>query len=265
MPPLRLAGHRVRATPSTRCRSATPRRWSARASRRSNGAAIARRSSASCNCRGWSRRPTARARRSRSGSVSIASTAKAVSGARPSRSAWAARQGGYRSGVGLGIGINLGGGPRKIQDLQLAVRIDDSASGQALWEGRAIAAVPVKAPASQPSLAAAKLADALFKDFPPANRDALSASNDHHHQRRVRQRQYRRGRRRRHVRPPVDPQGPRLGLLPVVPLPRGMRGRRCARACDHGACHIGLSRRLARLCRLREHRSRNLVPPRYGL
>jgi hypothetical protein len=74
--------------------------------------------------------------------------------------------GGYRSGVGLGIGINLGGGPRKIQDLQLAVRIDDSASGQALWEGRAVAAVPVKAPASQPSLAAAKLADALFKDFP---------------------------------------------------------------------------------------------------
>lgn len=74
--------------------------------------------------------------------------------------------GGYRSGVGLGIGINLGGGPRKVQDLQLAVRIDDSASGQALWEGRAIAAVPVKAPASQPGLAAAKLADALFKDFP---------------------------------------------------------------------------------------------------
>ncbi len=46
------------------------------------------------------------------------------------------------------------------------MRIDDSASGQALWEGRAIAAVPVKAPASQPGLAAAKLADALFKDFP---------------------------------------------------------------------------------------------------
>ncbi|HEV2600318.1 DUF4136 domain-containing protein [Sphingopyxis sp.] len=74
--------------------------------------------------------------------------------------------GGYRSGVGLGIGINLGGGPRKVQDLQLAVRIDDSASGRALWEGRALAAVPVKAPASQPGLAAAKLADALFKDFP---------------------------------------------------------------------------------------------------
>ena len=74
--------------------------------------------------------------------------------------------GGYRSGVGLGVGFSFGGGPRKVQDLQLSVRIDDAATGNALWEGRAIAAVPAKAPAAQPSLAAAKLAEALFKDFP---------------------------------------------------------------------------------------------------
>ncbi|HMO74467.1 MAG TPA: DUF4136 domain-containing protein [Sphingopyxis sp.] len=74
--------------------------------------------------------------------------------------------GGYRSGVGVGIGFNLGGGPRRVQDLQLSVRIDDAATGNALWEGRAIAAVPAKAPAAQPGLAAAKLAEALFKDFP---------------------------------------------------------------------------------------------------
>ncbi|MCW5647543.1 MAG: DUF4136 domain-containing protein [Sphingopyxis sp.] len=74
--------------------------------------------------------------------------------------------GSYGSGVGLGLGINLGGGPKAMADLQLSVRIDDSASGQALWEGRALTAVPVKAPAAQPSLAAAKLAGALFKDFP---------------------------------------------------------------------------------------------------
>lgn len=73
--------------------------------------------------------------------------------------------GGYRSGVGLGIGINLGGGARQMTDIKLMVRIDD-ASGQALWEGRAETAVPTKAPAAQPSLAAAKLAEALFKDFP---------------------------------------------------------------------------------------------------
>ena len=74
--------------------------------------------------------------------------------------------GGYRSGVGVGIGFNLGGGPRRMYDVQLSVRIDDAASGNALWEGRAIAAIPAKAPAAQPSLAAAKLAEALFKDFP---------------------------------------------------------------------------------------------------
>ncbi|QCB56649.1 DUF4136 domain-containing protein [Sphingopyxis sp. PAMC25046] len=74
--------------------------------------------------------------------------------------------GSYGSGVGLGIGINLGGGPKRMADLQLFVRIDNAATGQALWEGRALTAVPVKAPANQPSLAAAKLAEALFKDFP---------------------------------------------------------------------------------------------------
>jgi hypothetical protein len=74
--------------------------------------------------------------------------------------------GSYGSGVGLGIGLNLGGGPKRMADLLLSVRIDDAATGQALWEGRAITAIPVKAPASQPSLAAAKLADALFRDFP---------------------------------------------------------------------------------------------------
>lgn len=74
--------------------------------------------------------------------------------------------GGYGSGVGLGIGFNLGGGPKPTQELSLFVRLDDANSGQALWEGRALTAVSSKAPASQPSLAAAKLAEALFKDFP---------------------------------------------------------------------------------------------------
>ncbi|MCC2601378.1 DUF4136 domain-containing protein [Sphingopyxis yananensis] len=74
--------------------------------------------------------------------------------------------GGYGSGVGLGIGFNLGGGPKPTQELSLFVRLDDANTGQAVWEGRAITAMPSKAPASQPSLAAAKLAEALFKDFP---------------------------------------------------------------------------------------------------
>lgn len=74
--------------------------------------------------------------------------------------------GSYGSGVGLGVGINLGGGPKPMQDIRLSVRIDARATGQALWEGRAVAAIPLKAPASQPSLAAAKLSEALFRDFP---------------------------------------------------------------------------------------------------
>ncbi|SNS90888.1 DUF4136 domain-containing protein [Sphingopyxis indica] len=74
--------------------------------------------------------------------------------------------GSYGSGLGVGVGINLGGGPREMDNLRLSVRIDDAATGQALWEGRALAAIPAKAPAAQPSLAAAKLSEALFKDFP---------------------------------------------------------------------------------------------------
>ena len=74
--------------------------------------------------------------------------------------------GSFGSGVGVGVGINLGGGPRRWIDLNLDVRIDDAATGVALWEGRAQTSIPAQAPAAQPSLAAAKLAGALFGDFP---------------------------------------------------------------------------------------------------
>ncbi len=82
--------------------------------------------------------------------------------------------GSYGSGVGLGIGINLGGGPKPTQELSLFVRLDDANTGQALWEGRALTTVSSKAPASQPSLAAAKLAEALFKDFPGVSGRTIS-------------------------------------------------------------------------------------------
>lgn len=74
--------------------------------------------------------------------------------------------GSYGSGLGIGLGFNLGGGPRQWTDLTLEVRIDDAASNSALWEGRALASIPTKAPGAQSSLAAAKLAAALFKGFP---------------------------------------------------------------------------------------------------
>lgn len=74
--------------------------------------------------------------------------------------------GSYGSGLGVGIGLSLGGGPRRTVELGMTVRIDDAATGQALWEGRAQTVVPQSAPGAQPALAAAKLTEALFRDFP---------------------------------------------------------------------------------------------------
>lgn len=82
--------------------------------------------------------------------------------------------GGSGSGVGIGIGFNVGGGPRRWVDLSLAVRIDDAATTTALWEGRAQTAIPAKAPGAQGSLAAAKMAAALFGGFPGTSGATIS-------------------------------------------------------------------------------------------
>ena len=73
--------------------------------------------------------------------------------------------GSYGSGVGLGIGINLGGGGGARDVVRLSVRIDRPA-GTAIWEGRAETTVKRSAPAAEPGMTAAKLAEALFRDFP---------------------------------------------------------------------------------------------------
>ena len=74
--------------------------------------------------------------------------------------------GSYGSGVGLGIGINLGGRPKDKIVTELSVRITKRQGDQVVWEGRASVEAKHGSPASQPGLAAAKLAEALFKDFP---------------------------------------------------------------------------------------------------
>ncbi|WP_417620677.1 DUF4136 domain-containing protein [Parasphingorhabdus sp.] len=74
--------------------------------------------------------------------------------------------GSYGSGVGLGIGINLGGRPKDRIVTELSVRITDRDAGSVVWEGRASVEAKQGSPASQPGLAAAKLAEALFRDFP---------------------------------------------------------------------------------------------------
>jgi hypothetical protein len=74
--------------------------------------------------------------------------------------------GSYGSGVGLGIGINLGGQPKDRIVTELSVRIARRDGGNVVWEGRASVEAKQGSPASQPGLAAAKLAEALFRDFP---------------------------------------------------------------------------------------------------
>lgn len=68
------------------------------------------------------------------------------------------------SGPG-GLGINLVPPARQVETL-LAVTIRDRASKALLWEGRALYTVRATSPLADTALAAPKLADALFKDFP---------------------------------------------------------------------------------------------------
>ena len=77
--------------------------------------------------------------------------------------------GSYGSGVGVGIGLNLSGPPPEQVQTRLSVTIRDRASGEVLWEGRASFTVRASSPMATTQLGAAKLAEALFKDFPGAS------------------------------------------------------------------------------------------------
>lgn len=72
----------------------------------------------------------------------------------------------YGSGLGVGIGINLSPRPAEQVRTELGVIIRNRASGAALWEGRASFAVRSGSPLADTALGAAKMAEALFKDFP---------------------------------------------------------------------------------------------------
>ena len=74
--------------------------------------------------------------------------------------------GSYGSGVGVGVGLTLSGPPPETVETRLAVTIRNRASGQSLWEGRASFSVRASSPLAQTQLGAAKLAEALFRDFP---------------------------------------------------------------------------------------------------
>ena len=75
--------------------------------------------------------------------------------------------GGYGGGVGAGVSFGLGGNKNsQIVATRLSVQLRERSGKGVVWEGRAETEAPSNAPASQPGLAADKLAKALFKDFP---------------------------------------------------------------------------------------------------
>jgi Domain of unknown function (DUF4136) len=82
--------------------------------------------------------------------------------------------GSYGSGVGLGVGINLGGGSQARIETLLSVRILRSRDNLVIWEGRAAQVAGKRTPAAQPGIAASKLAEALFKDFPGKSGTTIS-------------------------------------------------------------------------------------------
>ena len=81
--------------------------------------------------------------------------------------------GSYGSGVGVGVGLTLSGPPPETVETRLAVTIRNRASGQSLWEGRASFSVRASSPLAQTQLGAAKLAEALFRDFPGASGETV--------------------------------------------------------------------------------------------
>jgi hypothetical protein len=75
--------------------------------------------------------------------------------------------GSYGSGVGLGVGFNLGGGrPTERIDTELRVSIVPAGGTDALWEGRARFTASANSDYGTRQAAAAKLASALFAGFP---------------------------------------------------------------------------------------------------
>ena len=75
--------------------------------------------------------------------------------------------GSYGSGVGMGVGINLGNLTQGTAvQTNMRVRLLRRSDNLVIWEGRASQSASAKSPAAQSGIAASKLAEALFKDFP---------------------------------------------------------------------------------------------------
>ncbi len=85
--------------------------------------------------------------------------------------------GGYHSGVGVGVGLditNLINKPKARIITELSVRILKRSDNVVIWEGRASQEASSGTPAAQPGIAASKLAEALFKDFPGNSGESIT-------------------------------------------------------------------------------------------
>lgn len=82
--------------------------------------------------------------------------------------------GSFGSGLGMGVGVNLGGGregPSVMTELSVRITRADDVS---LWEGRAQLPTGIKSPYAQVDASARALAAALFRDFPGGNGETVT-------------------------------------------------------------------------------------------
>ncbi|MEO1729327.1 MAG: hypothetical protein AAFR64_01155 [Pseudomonadota bacterium] len=86
--------------------------------------------------------------------------------------------GSYGSGLGVGVGFNLGGtsqSPRVLSQLSIAISANDPETPREnLWEARAQFPTSVDSPYAAVEDNARALAAAVFKDFPGGNGDTIS-------------------------------------------------------------------------------------------
>ncbi len=107
-------------------------------------------------------------------SIRVSVGDRVISGRSPVSVGVGGGTGGYRSGVGVGVGLNLGGGPKERVVTTLSVRIRRSADNAVVWEGTASQEAGKGSPAAQPGIAASKLAEALFSNFPGENGESIT-------------------------------------------------------------------------------------------
>ena len=76
--------------------------------------------------------------------------------------------GGRRGGVGVGgdVGFGIGGKTRELYQTELWVQLRRRSDNTTVWEGRAQSGSVSGTDPDQPGAAAARMAKALFKDFP---------------------------------------------------------------------------------------------------